>query len=60
MKSCLELKTNECKYPVNFDPEVQGLWLFCAEATVPGEVYCKKHKAVCATVAHYRPATPKR
>jgi GcrA cell cycle regulator len=42
-KSLLDLRSDECKWPVSFDPEVVGNWWMCAHKQVKGHVYCAKH-----------------
>jgi hypothetical protein len=42
-----ELRSDQCKWPVAEDAQVIGHYLFCARPTLSGEVYCRKHKAIC-------------
>jgi GcrA cell cycle regulator len=35
-----------CKWPVNRAPEVVGGVLCCGVATIPGDVYCARHRAL--------------
>jgi len=39
-----DLGLNMCKYPLVWDREVVGKWLFCGCRTRPDQIYCSKHQ----------------
>ena len=39
----IDLRLNECKWPVDHDPTVVGQHLFCGLPTQPERSYCEKH-----------------
>lgn len=39
-----DLGPNMCKYPLVWDREVVGHWLFCGHDTRPDQIYCEKHE----------------
>lgn len=38
-----DLGINQCKYPVAFDKDAVGYWLFCGHPTRSDQNYCPKH-----------------
>lgn len=36
--------TKWCKWPIAFDPEVEGTFWCCGAAVMPGDVYCAYHR----------------
>jgi hypothetical protein len=43
-KPLMELKPNECRFPLEFDREVIGHYYFCADTTDRDASYCDRHK----------------
>ncbi|HMF66057.1 MAG TPA: GcrA family cell cycle regulator [Phyllobacterium sp.] len=41
-----ELGHAQCKYPVAWDAEAVGGWLFCGHGTKADQVYCEKHRKI--------------
>lgn len=51
-----DLGLNMCKYPLVWDKDVIGKWLFCGHKTRPDQMYCDKHKR---KIYQAQPATPR-
>lgn len=48
----MQLRPNQCKWPVVEDRGVVGCYLFCGEPTRPDERYCLEHKKRAHSAAH--------
>lgn len=48
-KRLLELKSDDCRFPVREIPGLAGRYLFCASPALAGRQYCAEHWKICNT-----------